>query len=401
MFELTYFNGAVLAQWCNAVLWGLALFVTWRGLQAQKPLPAPLAQTGPDAPLVSILVPARNEANRVLADSLATMLAQDYGNFEIIAVNDRSTDATGAILHNIAAQDARLRVIEGTETPAGWLGKPHAMAQAAAAARGVWLLATDADMMYAPHAVRTVTEYARIGKYDAVTLLPHVVCGSFWERIFLPAFGWFMLLGMPVSRVNDPQRPESSGVGGFFLWRREALAAVGGYAAVRAEVAEDLRLGALLKHKGARLRLEYGADLVSTRMQTNLRDLWEGFSKNLFAGMQFRLGAALAGGLGITLGAILPFLVAIFCLAWGLTGAARAWRLLAPSGAVWLAQVALFALINKSWGVPLRYALTVPLGFALFVAVLFNSAYRIRAGRGVMWKGRSIYGADGVRPPTR
>ena len=185
------------------------------------------------------------------------------------------------------------------------------------------------------------------------------------------------------------------------MLRCEALAEVGGYAAVRAEVAEDLRLGALLKHQGARLRLEYGADLVSTRMQTNLRDLWEGFSKNLFAGMQFRLGAALAGGLGITLGAILPFLAAIFCLAWGLTGAARAWRLLAPSGAVWLAQVALFALINKSWGVPLRYALTVPLGFALFVAVLFNSAYRIRAGRGVMWKGRNIYGADGLRPPTR
>lgn len=392
-----WFDWIIVAQWCNALLWWIACGVTWRGVRGQTPLP--LASEIPAQPLVSILVPARDEAGRVLRASVASMLAQDYDNFEVIAVNDRSTDATGDILQAMAQSDKRLHVIAGTPTPAGWLGKPHALAQALDAARGAWILATDADMLFTPHALRTVLSHALRGGYDAVTLLPRVTCGSFWERVFLPAFGWFMLMAMPLSRVNDPQRKESTGVGGFFLLRREVLENLGGYAAVRADVAEDLRLGALLKASGARLRVEYGTDLVSTRMQTNFWDLWHGFTKNMFAGMQFRVAPTLAGGLSITLFAVLPTLLVLACTVLGLAGNAAAWGLWWPSAAVWLAQVSLFALINYSWDVPLRYALTVPLGFALFVAVLFNSAWRIVTRRGVNWKGRNIYGADGVRPP--
>lgn len=388
-----WFNLLVLAAWLNAGLWLLALAFTWRGLRQQKLLPAP-PPNSVNAPLISLLVPARNEATRVLRASLASMLAQDYSNLELIAVNDRSTDETGDILRTIAIDDHRLQALDGTATPVNWLGKPHAMAQAVAAARGEWLLATDADMIFAPHAVHTVVSYALANNYDAVTLLPKVVCGSFWERIFLPVFGWSMLVAMPVNRVNDPKRKESVGVGGFFLIRREALEKVGGYAAVRAEVAEDLRLGALLKESGARLRLEYGADLISTRMQTNLRDLWEGFTKNMFAGMQFKLWPTLGGSLSIFLFAVLPLFVAVVGLF-----IENVRPLSVPCGVVWLLQIAIFALINSRCEVPMRYALTMPLGFAMFDAVLLNSAWRILTRRGVTWKGRNIYGADGVRPP--
>ena len=210
-----WFNLLTLVGWLNAGLWCVALALTWRGLRQQKPLPAPPDDelAGPDAPLVSLLVPARNEAGRVLRESLASMLEQDYGNLEIIAVNDRSEDDTGDILRAIAKENPNLRAIEGAPAPPDWLGKPHAMAQAVAAARGEWLLATDADMIFAPRAVRTVLDYAQANDYDAVTLLPRIVCGSFWERVFLPAFGWFMLLAMPARRVNNPQRKEAAGVG--------------------------------------------------------------------------------------------------------------------------------------------------------------------------------------------
>lgn len=394
MFKWNWFNLLVLAAWLNAGLWLLALVFTWRGLRQQKPLPTPAE--GSSRPLVSLLVPARNEASRVLRASLASMLAQDYNHLEIIAVNDRSTDTTGPILQEIANTNQRLHFIDGTETPEGWLGKPHAMAQAVAAAQGEWLLATDADMIFAPRAVGTVMAHALKHDYDAVTLLPRVECGSFWERIFLPVFGWSMLVAMPISRVNDPRRRESVGVGGFFLLKRAALEKIGGYAAVRAEVAEDLRLGALLKESGARLRLEYGLDLISTRMQTNLSDLWEGFTKNMFAGMQFKLLPTIGGVLSMFIFAVLPWLVAVAGLF-----SANLRPLCVPCSLVWLLQVAIFALINRSWEVPLRYALTMPLGFALFDAVLLNSAWRILTGRGVVWKGRNIYGAGGVQPPTR
>ena len=120
-----------------------------------------------------------------------------------------------------------MRVMDGDETPAGWLGKPYALQQALERAKGTWILATDADMIFHPAALRTSIEHALAGGYDAVTLIPRVESLSFWERVFAPTFGWFMAMGMPIERVNNPARKEAIGVGGFFLIRREVLRRVG------------------------------------------------------------------------------------------------------------------------------------------------------------------------------
>jgi len=280
---------AVLA-WAIFGAWVFAALSTLRALAHQKPLvrldDSELKRA--DAPLVSIIVPCRNEAGRVLRASIGSMLAQDYGNFEIIAVNDRSTDETGDVLRALAAAEARLQVVEGEEPPPGWIGKPYALEQARRRARGEWVLATDADMIFAPEALREAVAHARKNGYDALSFVPRVDCLTFWERLFMPVFGWAVMMRLPLDRVNDSRRKEAIAAGGFFLLRREALERVGGYNAVRAEVAEDLRLAELLKRGGARFRLEYAPHLVRTRMQTNLRGIWEGFSKNLFAGVGFR-----------------------------------------------------------------------------------------------------------------
>lgn len=403
MFALSLFNLAVWAAWGAVLVWAFGALLTVRSVTRQEPLEpaAPLgALLAGDAPPVSILVPARNEEHRVLDRCIRSFLSQDYRRFEVVAVNDRSTDATGAILRAIARADGKLRVVEGVEPPAGWLGKPHALQEALDASSGEWVLATDADMIFEKAAVRTAVAHALNGNYDAVTLIPRVLCLTFWERVFMPAFGWFMLMVLPVHRVNDPRRPESLGVGGFFLIRRAALKRVGEYGAVRAEVAEDLRMGEILKGAGARLRLEYGPDLASTRMQTNFREIWEGFTKNLFAGAKFNLLQTLAGGIAVTLFAVAPSLVALASLIAMLAGAQGQWmRLFVPTLFVWLIQVAIFLFINKQSDVPAPYAFTVPLGYALFVAILFNSAVRIATGRGVTWKGRRLYERAGVRPP--
>lgn len=397
------FNLLVWAAWGGVATWLFLALMTLRGLVRQKPLAAEPAGGGlADGPFVSVLVPARNEEGRVLQPCVRSILAQDYERFEVVAVNDRSTDATGPILHAIARADDRLKVIEGDEPPAGWFGKPHAMQQALSHARGEWVLATDADMIFHPAAVRTALLHARGGGYDAVTFIPRIDAPSFWGRVFMPTFAWFMSVGLPVERVNDPRSSKAVGVGGFFLIRREALRRVGEYGAVRAEVAEDMRMAELLKQSGARLRIDYAPDLVSTQMYSGLSEIWEGFTKNFFAGVKFSLLQTAASILIVLAFMVTPPLTALASAVALASGAGPEWlRLLAPSLAAWVLQVLTFAVVNRSFRVPAAYALTVPLGHALFAAILVNSAFRIATGRGVAWKGRKLYDrAGGVRPPS-
>jgi len=402
----TLYNFVLLAAWATFALWLVGAFFTLRGIKRQRPLDAVangIAQES--APLVSLLVPARNEAGRVLARAISSMLAQDYEPLEAIVVNDRSTDATSEILRSLQKKSARLRVVDGAELPPEWLGKPHAMQQAYELARGEWLLATDADVIFDSRAVRTAINYAQAGGYDALTFIPHVECETFWERVFMPTFGWFMLISRPVERVNDSRRREAVGVGGFFLIHRRWLERVGAWRGVRAEVAEDLRLAEVLKAAGARLRVEYAPTLVRTRMQTNLSEIWEGFTKNLYAGARFNSWSAFAGGFAVLLFSVAPVFLFAACLisaAFSSRGDTAAWFGLAlPNLLVWAAQFATFAVVNRACGVPVRYAVFAPLGHLLFVLILFNSTIRILTGRGVTWKGRVLYDQTGVRPPTQ
>src|SRR5712691_7759425 len=156
--------------WLIVFAWLVSIILTLYGLSRQKPLlpTKHLGMTASDAPLVSVLVPARNEQHRVLADCIRSILAQDYGRFEVIAVNDRSTDATGAILESLAKVDDACVFIEGAEPPVGWLGKPYAMQQAFNHACGEWILATDADMIFDKAALRTAVDRTLAGKSDAM-----------------------------------------------------------------------------------------------------------------------------------------------------------------------------------------------------------------------------------------
>jgi chlorobactene glucosyltransferase len=354
-----------------------------------------------DAPLVSVLVPARNEERRVLRECVRSILAQDYGNFEVVAVNDRSTDSTGPILRALAAQDARLRVVEGREPPDGWLGKPFALQQALEASRGEWVLATDADMIYDPAALRTAVDYASARGGDALTLVPNFEAVTFWERVFVPTWAWGGLVFFHPDLVNRPKFPFAIGVGGFFLMRRAALERVGGFKAIRAEVLDDMRLAEILKASGARMAAEYAPALVSTRMYSSLGELWESSAKNLFAILHFSLVLTAAMLLWIFAAALLPTaLAAAGALMMSLTPSDVYWRqLFIPSFLTWLVFVALLALVNRHCGIPAVYALAAPTGWVLSFVTLVGSAYGVLTGRGLVWKGRRFYESGGVRPP--
>lgn len=390
------------ALWFVALSWLVMIVLTLRGLSRQRPLSATSNSRllKSDAPLVSILVPARNEEKRVLENCIRSILAQDYGNFEVIAVNDRSTDNTGSILEALAGSDDRLRVIEGEELPSGWLGKPYAMQQAWSLARGEWILATDADMIFEPAALRTAVDQALENNADALTLIPRFETGSFWERVMIPTWEWVFLMFTVFYRVHDEKSDRGAGIGGFFLIRRAVLDCVGGYEGLKDEVMEDVRLAERVKRAGARMMIERAPGLVSTRMYTTFGEMWECSTKNWFSGVNFSFPFALVCVVSMYLGAVLPVLIAlvsIVALALG-AGAQFGW-VAVPAALSWLLQVVMMVIVNRRSGVSVVYALTVPLGVGLIYAMLFDSSVRITTGLGVTWKGRRIYERRGVRPP--
>ena len=386
--------------WLLVFAWLISIALTLYGFSRQKKLMQTdhLHMAARDAPLVSVLVPARNEQGRVLSKSIRSILAQDYGRFEVIAVNDRSTDATGAILESLATNYPRLRVIDGAEPPAAWLGKPYAMQQALSHARGEWILATDADMIFHRAVLRTAMTHTLAAKGDALTLIPHFEARSFWERVMIPTWAWVLMVFSLVYRISNPKTPGAVGIGGFFLMRRVMLERVGGYEALKDEVLEDVRLAEMIKRSGARLLTEYAPSLLSTRMYRNFREMWECSTKNWFAGMKFSLPFAMLCVLSMYAMAVAPPLIATVS-AIGIAADANLWQLFVPAVFAWLLQVVVLAIASTKSGVTPVYAFTAPLGLGVLYAMLFDSSIRITIGKGVTWKGRRIYERSGVRPP--
>ena len=390
------------AVWFVLFAWLVSVVLTVYGLTRQKPLlpTSHSPMTAREAPLVSVLVPARNEEHRVLADCLRSILAQDYERFEVIAVNDRSTDATGRILATLARTDERLRVIDGHELPPGWLGKPYAMQQALNQARGDWILATDADMIFDKATLRTATGRTVAAKADAMTLIPHFEAHSFWERVMIPTWAWVLLMFSLFYRISNPKTKGAVGIGGFFLMRRTLLERVGGYEALKNEVMEDVRLAEMIKGSGARLLTGYAPSLLSTRMYRNFGEMWECSTKNWFSGVKFSLPFALGCVLSMYLMAVAPPLIALACaIGIGVGVNASLWLLFIPAALSWLLQVLVLMIVSIRSQVSLVYALTAPVGLGLLYAMLLDSSIRITTGKGVSWKGRRIYERTGVRPP--
>ena len=396
------FTILISALWFVAFVWLVMVVITLVGLSRQRTLSATtnLRLTASDAPLVSILVPARNEEDRVLEPCIRSILAQDYGKFEVVAVNDRSTDSTAAILETLARTDDRLRVIQGCELPPGWLGKPHAMQQALNEAQGEWILATDADMIFERTVLRTALDRVLESDADALTLIPRFETGSFWERVMIPTWEWVFLMFAIFYRVDDEKSDRGAGIGGFFLIRRTLLDRVGSYEALKDEVMEDVRLAEWVKRSGGRLLIDRARALVSTRMYRTFGEMWECSTKNWFSGVNFSFPFALLCVVSMYLGAVAPPLIALVSVLATVLGiSAGLGPVIVAAGLSWLLQVLLMAIASKRSEVSVIYALTAPLGLALIYAMLFDSGIRIITGRGVTWKGRRIYDRRGVQPP--
>jgi chlorobactene glucosyltransferase len=199
---------------------------------------------------------------------------------------------------------------------------------------------------------------------------------------------------MPLHRVNDPNRKESMGIGNFFMFERKVLEDIGGFESVKSEVAEDLKLAEIIKKQGFKLRIENASELIRTRMYEGFKDIWNGFTKNLFSGMKFSIIRTFFGIGSILLFGVLPVFGALIALVFGQI------NFFIPLFIVYLLQVFTIYLIHREWKSNAVYALLAPFGLLLFTAILANSTVKVLSGKGVNWKGRTIYGQSGIRPPT-
>ena len=338
-------------------------------------------------PRVSIVVPACNEAADIEA-TLTRLLALDYDNYEIIAVDDRSTDETGEIMERIAATAPRdrLKIIHITELPAGWMGKPHAMWSAAKQASGDWLLFTDADVLFKPDALRRALAYAHTERADHLVLFPRMVMKHPGERMMIAFFQTLFVFGHRPWKVADPKTKDHIGVGAFNMIRRSTYEALGTYQALRFDVLDDMKLGKVVKNAGYAQRNVFGADLISIRWAKGAWGVVDNLTKNFFAIMSFQWPRALAGCFALAFVNLIPFVGIWLAHGWARLG----------FGVALFSMFSIYVGMSQKSDIPPYYFVLHPVSTVLFVYTMLRSTFLTLARGGVVWRG-TFYPLEDLR----
>jgi glycosyltransferase involved in cell wall biosynthesis len=338
----------------------------------------PASQPSEGAPPdVSVLVPARNEES-CLRDCLQSLVSQSGVAFELILVDDHSTDRTAEIAHSFP----RVKIVPADPLPAGWCGKQNALNSGVREARGRWLLFTDADTVHAPDSLRRALDEALQHGVALLSYSPEQELHTLWERAVMPVIFAELARAYPLQQVSDPQSPIAAANGQYLLITREAYDAVGGHAAVRSSLLEDVELARAVKQSGRAIRFRFGRGLVRTRMYRSFRAMFEGWNKNLALLFPNPIRLAfwrLAELYAILIGAMVGS-TALLTGKWWLGGIATA---------VAVALYARFLLRIRKAHFGFVADLLAIFGLEIFAILLLNSAIYYRLGRPVSWRGRS------------
>lgn len=367
----------------EVVAWGVAIAWCVRTTDAIQNMPAlpdlsslewDIAPSG--GPGLIVVVTARDEAENIAA-TLDTLLAQEYPFLRIVAVDDRSIDATGTILDEYTARHPnRLTAIHITALEEGWLGKTFAMQVAMQSSDSEYLLFTDADVLFSPSILRRALAYAEQSQAAHLVVMPTVLVRSRGEGIVL---GFLQILGFWASRpwrVADPDaKNDVIGIGSFNLLRRDALQQIGGLEPQRLTVLEDVTLGRRIKAAGLPQRIAFAPELVLVHWARGIRGLIRAMTKNLFSAVNFQPVLLLALCLWIVIFCLGP----VAWLAW--------WVTTLPSLLVFCCITAMYRLLGARSRIDTRYGWLYPLGAVLFIYSMLWSMIAAWWNRGVIWRG--------------
>ena len=356
----------------------------------------------PTGPPLSIVAPARNEARGIEA-AIRSLLRLDYPGLEIVVVNDRSTDDTGAILERIArevpleevrlttsaeasalkkpdttaprlATAPRLTVITISELPGGWLGKNYAMHVGAANASGELLLFTDADIVFEPSTLRRAVAYMLAQRVDHLAAIPDIRLTGAALKAFVAAFGVFFSMYARPWKVRDPRSRAHIGVGAFNLIRAEVYRAIGTHRAIAMRPDDDMKLGKLVKKHGFRQDVVFGQDFIVVEWYASLRELIDGLMKNAFAGVEYSLWATVGATAGLLLMNVWPFI--------GLLVTGGLSRMLYAASVLFI--VLIFWTVN---GRRVAYVVGFPAAAVLFAYIMWRSALVAVTRGSIEWRG--------------
>jgi chlorobactene glucosyltransferase len=338
-----------------------------------------------NGPLVSILVPARNEA-RSISLCVESLACQDYPHCEILVLDDQSEDETPAIVSELARRYSNIRLLHGQILPSNWHGKAYACAQLAQAASGQWLLFVDADTALAPQCVRIVLAQAEEQRADLLTMMPRILARSFGEALLLPIIPLTFIAFLPLGLVSNHRSPLFAGaLGPFLFFRRDAYLEIGGHSGVRTDIVEDVALSRLVKRHGGRVVWIDGIDLMQVRLYHGFREAWSGLAKSAFAAINYSLPALLLG---------LPLCIAVFFGPYIFLFALLIGH--SASGLVlWLLLLQIILLLTSHLLLVSRFHLppaSVFLQAGTILAIVLTTLYsaaQARFGSGVVWKGRT------------
>jgi chlorobactene glucosyltransferase len=269
------------------VVWGFFGFAMIKGRQRMLLFDQPCSLPDPPPP-ATILIPAKDEGERVRS-CLRSALAQDYPSFKVIAVDDRSVDETGRVMDEVAQESPNLKVlhIPHGSLPEGWTGKCHALSQAVKDADGRWLLFVDSDAIIEPHALRQCVALCEAKDVQLFSLMPKLECHGIWESLLVPLAGCCASTMFLVALTNNDHLPRLAFANGqFLMMRKDVYDAIGGHAneSIRDKFCEDLAFARMLKPQGRRVRVSWGADLLTVRMYSSLSSIFKGWGRNFYAG---------------------------------------------------------------------------------------------------------------------
>jgi glycosyltransferase involved in cell wall biosynthesis len=374
---MTYFHWS--AGICLALVWLSRVIDALLGMPGLPDISKPEWDRAPDYAKnrVAMIVPARNEEGAV-EQALRRLIALDHENYQVIAVDDRSTDRTREIMDAVASEAPnKLKVIHIRQLPPGWMGKTHAMWTAASQTDSDWLLFTDADVMFRPDTLRRAIAYAEAENADHLVLFPKMIMKRFTEKMMIAFFQLLFVFGHRPWKVADPNAKDHMGVGAFNLVRRSAYESVGTYERLRMEVVDDMKLGKVIKNAGFRQRVVFGDDLIAIRWARGARGVINNLTKNFFAVMSFQTWRSLGSCLGMAILNLLPFVGVLIAPGWER----------APYAIALASMFCLYSGIWRQGEIHPWYFFLHPVSSTLFIYIMLRSTFVTLWNNGVEWRG--------------
>lgn len=342
-------------------------------------LPSPPRNTSlKNMPLVSVLIPMRNEFRNVQG-LVAALKKQNYNHFEVLILDDESTDGTFEALQMAISQDMRFRVIKGSVKPEGWVGKVHACHQLSGQARGEYLFFVDADVRLTPDAISHSLSMMQQKKIALLSGFSRFVLPTWLNKLLVPMQHFIVLFHLPIALANYTKWPAATAAhGGFMFFDRSAYEAIGGHGAVRSEIVEDVALARRIKQHGRRMWLVNVTRFASCTMYSTNQEVWSGFAKNIFNG----IGRSTSFAISII------FFYSLFYVAPGvlfLIGLLVEQQLLLLPYFLICLQAALVYVKTRE---PIGLAFVMPASALAFVTLLGYAVVQAKNGKPVEWKGR-------------